>query len=310
MGSSSPQPLSRATLALIWAVLPGPLLLLLFALPLTTVLLPVLLVPTIGLFWWNQSSPIAKQADFQTLIWTYILTGTIGTTLVILVQSLLSYGFTMIISGSEFEAFFEQFGKNEKDLAEMDYIELASRRQMSRRWEYWAYLVFLSFGLAGLIEEYLKYTALGLARRYGRATKRQDFLIVTVAAVLGFSTIENIGFVYAAVQAEQPLGELIMTVMERVVVGPVGHSLPAILIGFNVIQREFDNRPLSLFDILREPVLFYGAADFMLFGISAINGNVGWIHPGGTLMYLMFALVFAMQIGFAFHVRRQLKSFA
>ncbi|KAM0816876.1 hypothetical protein AB5N19_02678 [Seiridium cardinale] len=90
------------------------LLLLLFALPLTTVFLPILLVPTIGLFWWKQSSPIAKQAGFQTLIWTYILTGIIGTTLVILVQCLLSYGFTMIIFGPEFEAFFEQFGKNER----------------------------------------------------------------------------------------------------------------------------------------------------------------------------------------------------
>ncbi|KAM0816877.1 hypothetical protein AB5N19_02679 [Seiridium cardinale] len=101
-----------------------------------------------------------------------------------------------------------------------------------------------------------------------------------------------------------------MTAVERVIVGPIGHSLPAILIGFDVVQRDFDNRPLSLFDILREPVLFHGAADFMLFGISALDGNVGWIHPGGTLMYLMFALVFAMQIGFASHVRRQLKTFA
>ncbi|KAH6644926.1 hypothetical protein BKA67DRAFT_586479 [Truncatella angustata] len=307
MKSGSPQASSKATTALLWAVLPGLGLTFLFTSSLKAAFLPVLLAPTFCLFWVNQSFPVTKRADLKTLIWTYVLTGTIGTTLVVVFQSLLSYGFAVVIFGSDLDTYFKEFGKSEKILMEADEETLSRRREMAGRWGYWLYLVFLAFITAGLIEEYMKYCALNLARRYGRVTKQRDFLTVAVAAALGFSTIENIGFVYAAVREKQPTNELFLTVAERVVVGSTGHSLPALLVGINAVQENYHNQPTSLFVVIRDAVLFHGSADFMLFAISAIDGNVGWVHPRGSLMYLMFALVIIMQSTFGCYVRQKLK---
>lgn len=69
---------------------------------------------------------------------------------------------------------------------------------MAWTWQYFTFLAILTYILAGLLEELMKYLAVTTARR--RSAKLTDlaYIYLVIAATLGFSAIEKVGFVYAA----------------------------------------------------------------------------------------------------------------
>ncbi|KAI5865123.1 hypothetical protein GGS23DRAFT_618109 [Durotheca rogersii] len=95
---------------------------------------------------------------------------------------------------------------------------------------------------------------------------------LTVASALGLSTIENIGFMYAAVQANQ---ELALTLFERLDIRSPAHDTGGLLIGVNAARRDLRQETVS-------PSSSVGPFDFMLFAISALNGNSFSVVPGLT----------------------------
>ncbi|ORY61654.1 uncharacterized protein BCR38DRAFT_440811 [Pseudomassariella vexata] len=292
---SSRHHFSRATYILIYSIFPLTLILILYISPLTAALLPVLVTPTIWLFLHDRQRCTNERKDPQTFLWTYILTGTVGVTVVVITQYVLSYLCAAILFGSEIGEYMDQFSKSEKDLTESDPAVLARRREMAMRWQYWVFLLLLAFVFAAVIEECLKYSALILARRYGRVIHERNYVTIVMAGALGFSIIENIGFVYATVQAGQGAGQLALTLLERVVIASPMHALGAVVIGINVIRRDVYKHDLNLMHVLGLPVLIHGTFDFGLFAVSALNGNVGWVHPhGGWLLVALVWTIFMM----------------
>ncbi|KAI0004025.1 hypothetical protein F4779DRAFT_600633 [Xylariaceae sp. FL0662B] len=297
--------LRRSSKALLWGVIPCMLIALLIASPLMIAFLPVILLPTLGLAWHNNAQPSDRRVDAETLIWTYVSTGTLGTVAVIVVQSIVSYAVAWVLFGRDKDAFLAEMQRQESDITGMDAESLATRQEMAGSWPYWVFMFVFAFGVAGLVEEVLKYSALPLARRHGRVAHEYNYVVLAAAGALGFSTFENIGFVYAAARAEQSLSELALTLAERVLVGSPGHVTGAVLIGLNAALRDFHAQPLSLTQIIGVPVVFHGVFDFMLFSISALDGNVGWVHPRGKTLVLVLVLVVAIQGTQAAIVRRR-----
>ncbi|RYP52447.1 hypothetical protein DL769_010680 [Monosporascus sp. CRB-8-3] len=159
---------------------------------------------------------------------------------------------------------------------------------MARQPRYWVFLAVLAFVVAGVIEESLKYYALQYARHYGRIAHPKNLFTVAMAAGLGFSTAEGIGFVYAAAQESQPLGRIVETVAERGALGPATHALTAGLISLNFIRRDLRGERLGFGQVIGNSVLFHGSFNFIVMGVSALEGNVGWIHPRGiTLLFVL-----------------------
>ncbi|KAI0597786.1 hypothetical protein F4775DRAFT_218484 [Biscogniauxia sp. FL1348] len=302
---SQGQSLSHATKILVWLGLPSIVVGVWILSPLTASLIPALLLPTFCLVWWDRAQPIDQRTNIETFIWTYVLTGILGTTVVIIIQSILSYVFALVLFQADTERFFAEFQRSGADIASMDAETLAARRQMAASWPNWIFNFLLAFVMAGTVEEWLKYSALALAHRYGRIFHERNYIVLAAAGAMGFGTFEAIGFIYAAAREPEGPGGLAMAVVERIVVGPPMHAVGAALIGLNTARRDFHGQSLGIANIIALPLFFHGLLDFCLFSFSALDGNVGWIHPHGKRLLLVYGVVLTVHGILIIYVRRR-----
>ncbi|XXG98139.1 hypothetical protein Hte_004460 [Hypoxylon texense] len=232
---------SRSTKILIWVVFPVLSIALGIASPLTALLSIFILGPTFYLVRYDRRRPEEQRADLETLIWTYLLTGIVGTATVVVAQSLLAYLFALALfpHGAALTQLFQEIQRSEHELASLDASTLAARRRMAGCWQYWVFMLAFAFGAASVPEELLKYAGLMYARRRGRVAHPHNYVTLGAAAALGFSTVENIGFVYAAAKQNQERGELLLTLFERVAVGSPMHAMSGLLIGIAASRRDF-----------------------------------------------------------------------
>ena len=244
--------------------------------PVTAAVLPITLSPTAWLLRrWGKLDP-QKRGHLETLIWIYTLTGTVGVVGVMALQAATVYLSTKVIFGEQADAYMTEFLRKAVDLTADDKLR---RRDMALSWRYLAFLGVSTFVVAGLLEESLKYLSLVWARRSKRPiTHEAQYLQYAIAAGLGFSTIEMIAFV-AAESKSKSLPMLALTVLERVALGTPGHVLNACLISIYAIRRDIRREALSFWQVVGPSVFYHGVFDFVLFAISASNGNIGWVHP-------------------------------
>ncbi|KAI1376911.1 protease prsW family-domain-containing protein [Hypoxylon crocopeplum] len=302
---SNQYPLSRSTKILLWAVLPALFIAIGISSPLTAALSVFILAPTFYLLRHDRAQPAEQRTDPETFIWTYILTGTVGTFIVIIIQSALSYLLALVLFQSSTSEYLKEVQRGEDEVANLDAETLATRQRMAGRWQYWAFMLLFAYLAAALPEEALKYYGVAYARRRGRLAHERNYMTLGAAAALGFSTVENIGFLYAAASEGQGLGKLALTLVERVVVGSPMHVMGGLLSGLAASRRDFRGEDLSLVQIIGLPVLIHGAWDFSLFATSALDGNVGWVHPRGKSLVAILGLAVTIQGTLAFVVRKK-----
>ncbi|KAI1774952.1 protease prsW family-domain-containing protein [Hypoxylon cercidicola] len=300
---------SRSTGTLIWAVLPVLFTALAIASPLTAFLSVFILCPTFYLVRYDRTRPPDQRVDLETFIWTYVLTGTVGTAAVLVVQSLLSYLLALAFFQGQTAQLLREIQRGEDEVASLDAETLAARRLMAGRWQYWTFMLTFAGFAASVPEELLKYAGLVYARRRGRVAHAHNYVTLGAASALGFSTVENVGFVYAAAKLQnQGYGELLLTLFERVAVGTPMHVMGGLLVGIAASRRDFRGEALSLVRILRVPVLIHGAWDFSLFASSALDGNVGWVHPRGRSLLIVLAIAISTQLVMVLVVRKKYAS--
>ncbi|OAL32792.1 hypothetical protein AYO20_07749 [Fonsecaea nubica] len=269
-------------------------------------------LPTVYLYSRETSRDHQKRTDTSILVWTFILGGTVGITVAMLAQSVLAYLLAVLCFNGHTNAmvYLAETVKTEDDIK--DEAHRKGRREMSRRPAYWVFMMLFAFVVAGLVEESIKYiaitTMLDWAQRSshgaGNVINYRDYITVAVAAALGFATVENITFLVGAARQRKGSGGsgssagggagALLTAVERAVIGTPGHCMTAALIGANMFVRARHDRLvgggvgeqhstlasiLTSWSILRDPALFHGCFNFMLFAVSALEGNVGWIHP-------------------------------
>ncbi len=133
------------------------------------------------------------------------------------------------------------------------------------------------------------------------------YIAYAIASALGFSTLENIGFIYQACQVESA-SRLAITVCERVAIGAPLHSGSGILLAVNVIRRDLRHEPLNLWQVMQLPILLHGTFNFFLFSLSAANGNIGWVHPTSRIsVVLCYTFTIVMLVTVYLLVRDQIR---
>ncbi|KAI1800060.1 protease prsW family-domain-containing protein [Daldinia bambusicola] len=303
--ASNTSRVSRSTRILLWVILPAISIALGIISPLTALLSLFVLAPTFCLLRYDRARPATQRTDLETFIWTYVFIGTVGMFAVVVIQSLLLYLLSYALFPSSVSVLLAEFARGESAVASLDAEALATRRQIADSWQYWALMFLFCYCGASIPEELLKYSGLAYARRRGRITHEHNYVTLAAAAALSFSTFENIGFIYATVKANKGFAYLALAIVERVLIGSPMHVMGGLLIGLAAAGRDFRGEASSLAQIIGLPAIIHGAWDFSLFGTSALNGNVGWIHPQGKSLLAVISIAVIVEGILFFAVRRR-----
>ncbi|PMD42996.1 hypothetical protein L207DRAFT_509573 [Hyaloscypha variabilis F] len=288
---SQPPPNTTLSLSARLATYLGPpslILLTSLASPKTGLLTPLAFLPTTYAYRrYTHSSTIhpTRHAPLEPLTWTYLLSGTCGLLGVGLIQMAVVKAVSLLLfyrdpGGSE--DFWTEFART--SVQGLSVEELGKRARIAWGWRNWVFNGVLTFVAAGFGEEILKYAPIAYARRRGEREEKKRgsraYVDYALAGALSFSLIENIGFLYAAVEkGGESWSRLAFSVFERVVVGGMGHLTMSVLTALRATRRDFYGDRLSWWEVIGPAALYHGAFDFLCFSVSAWEGNVGWIHP-------------------------------
>lgn len=263
--------------------------------PRAVMLLPPVFALTGLVLYYRSTLPPSQRSSksLETLFWMYLGTGTIGMIGLMIVQAVLAYGFAYALFGPEAEWFLREFQNVPNDAEIPDHEHKAARAAFAARPSYWLFIFIMSFDLAAGCEEGLKYLSIMAAKRYrgGSLGSHREYLIYGAFAALSFGTIENILFLMAACQKGESGWTLATTVFERVVAAAPGHMLGGISIALGVIRRDELKENVGMFRIMRRSILCHGLWDMVLLGVSALNGNLGWVHPDGISLAICYVFV-------------------
>lgn len=268
---------------------PSTVLLTSLASPKAGLLSPLVCLPTAGFYLkWreaNKNDP-SQRAELEPLVWTYIVQGTIGLAGVLVTQ----IGICRIASSVVFDSaqmrkdFWREFARS--TISGLTPSQLAHRAQLASSWQNWVFVGGLSFIAAGFLEETLKYLPIVYARRRERRTelvepnrrRSRAYLDYILAGTLSFGSMETLFSLFSACRNEAG-SKLALTLSERLVFGSLGHLLPAALIALRAIRRDYYGDQLSWWSVVGPSVLLHGTFDLIVLSFSALEGNVGWIHP-------------------------------
>ncbi|EMC92988.1 hypothetical protein BAUCODRAFT_151366 [Baudoinia panamericana UAMH 10762] len=296
-----------------WLGMPAFLALASIGAPHTALSYPILLLPTLGAVYSWHYSIHSQRAELDTLTTIYFLSATVGMVLDMLAQALLAYGTGILIFGDQLVAYLREVSRT--SVTGSSASQLADRASMAASWRYYLFLLLFNYLLGPPLEEAIKYAP--IAWYEGRASSaegadankvtasKRKYLHYAVAAALGFATSENIAFVRAAVKAGESPSRLAITVLERTVVGGLGHAFTAALIAVNAAKYAGKAGSVGkLVQVLGPSVLYHGTLNMVLLVISALNGNVGWIHPTNPWTVAgMVAAVAGILLACFLHVR-------
>lgn len=305
MGSSTPSTdpsdeghssgkLSTASRSLFALGLPTAFAGLAYASPPTAAIAPVLVTPTVLAARQIWRLPPSEAGDFNTATWTYLGSGLTGPVLVGLVQTVVSIVALKLFFGPQAGTYLKEFQRSTLEGVSTEVI--AQRRLFAKDPRSIVILALISYPLAGVLEEAFKYLALRLAMWRTKPNHEREYLIYATAAGIGFATIENLLFVYAGIKGGEVATQVALTALERTVFAIVGHGATAAMVGLRSIHRDSRKDKMSFWEVISRPALYHGTFDFMLFCVSAWNGNVGWIHPTDVVSnVVMFGLGILIQ---------------
>ncbi|KAF7116899.1 hypothetical protein CNMCM5793_005529 [Aspergillus hiratsukae] len=298
--------LSLSTRLLCYLGPPSALLLIATTSPKTALLSPLSLVPT-AVFYrkWRKSSEAApaRHAELEPLIWTFTLSGTLGLAAAAAVQMGICQAVSAVLFSSEElrREFWDEFSRT--TIAGLTEAQLMRRAELASSWQNWVFNGALTYLAAGLVEEVLKYIPVIYARRRDAKRKQRrdrSYIDYVLAGALGFSVVENIGFIYTACEGgHESWTKLLLTFVERVVLGQLGHLSVACLTALRATRRDYYGDSLGLWGVIGPAGLFHGTYNFAVMGASALEGNVGWIHPNGLQNSVLVLGLVSGMIGMA-----------
>ncbi|KAK3719078.1 hypothetical protein LTR37_004642 [Vermiconidia calcicola] len=288
-----------------------------FASPKTALLSPLAFVHTGYLYkkWYdaNRAEP-SRRGKLEPMVWTFATAGTLGLEAMAVIQAAVGYAIcTLIFGNGETRSYFlEEVGRS--SIAGLTDDELAHRAELAWSWKNWILYGLTCFGLAGFLEEALKYSPIAWARRRrlkdDSKLRNRAYLDYALSSALSFGLVEGIGFLYAScVHGEENGSKLALTIFERLMLGSSGHLLMAALTALRAIRRDYyGEKYMSWWSVVGPSIVLHGAYDFGAMIFSASEGHVGWIHPTSTRKTIMMLL---MAFGFLFTemmlVRRELR---
>ncbi|KAK4570461.1 hypothetical protein LTR86_002541 [Recurvomyces mirabilis] len=258
---------------------------------------PLIVTPTLGLAYWHHRQPKQEQADLDTLTYLYTLTATLGLALSLSAQLLLTLAISRLLFGADWRDYLRAFMQTEIAPATPEIA--AANWAWIAKWQHWVFLATVPTFLAGGVEEVLKYCAIAFLRRQRKSKYQQQqprekdssrrpaqlvkshYLQYALTASLAYCTMESIGFIRTMDRPEISPAKAALMVCERIFIGGLGHCLTSCLLAAKAASLGGDYKEGlgNWWWILREPILFHGGFNLVLFALSGWNGNVGWVHP-------------------------------
>ena len=282
--------LSRSARLLCYLGPPSTILLTAFASPKTALLSPLAFLHT-GLFYrkWRQLEKVdpSRRGELEPMIWTYVVSGTLGLVAVSLVQGITGYALSTMLfgSGEERTLFLKEAMRS--SIEGLSSEQISTRMAIAHSWQNWAFnAAFMS--AVGLFEEGLKYLPIEYARRRYSTEKdgqkrNRAYLDLVLSSALSFGLVEGIGFLYTACEQQQQSWPILLrTLFERLLLGSTGHLLVATLTALRATRRDFYGAKMSCWAVVGPSALLHSAQNFVALSLSASEGNPGWIHPSGV----------------------------
>lgn len=236
------------------------------------------------------------------MIWTFAAAGTLGLAAVAGVQIGILKGVGYVIFyGRErmAEEYWEEFGRGSVEGLAGETV--TRRAELAGSWQGWVFNALFTFVAAGFVEEVVKFLPVVYARhRDGKDRKKSKsraYLDYVFAGALSFGVIESIAFLYTACEeGNESWSKLALTAFERIVLGQLGHLSVSALTALRATRSDYgkgEEEKMSWWQVIAPSVLLHGANNFAAMAASAVEGNVGWIHPvkvWNLLMLLGFNL--------------------
>jgi hypothetical protein len=285
--------------------------------PRTALLSPLTFLPTAWFYKiWQKSNSInpSCRGELEPMVWTYAAVGTVGLTTVMLVQMVAFKAISAILfdSGKMKGDFWKEFSRS--TINGLTAGELTYGAELAASWQNWIFNSGFAFIMAGLAEETLKYLPIAYTRRRGTLKQRRQrdraYVDYALAGALGFGLVESIGFIYASCEhGYESWSKIVLTVFERIIIGQLGHLSVSVLTALRAIRRDYYGDQLSWWSVVGPSVFFHGAFKFVAISASALEGNVGWIHPTGVWNTMaMFGLATGLVTTATWQVRQEWKA--
>ena len=301
---------------------PATILLISIASPVTGLLTPLAFLPAAGLYKayaTSASKDSSRRANLEPLIWTCVLSTTVGVAAATAVQAFVGYSTATVLFGNgEARDYFvrEAMRASTDGLSAQD---ISQRAALAWSWQTTAFNAICSFVGAAITEETLKYSPVAYCRRNlkrvdnERKIRSRAQVDYALAWGLGLGLVEAVGGIYAAVTDAQATWPSIgLTVAERVVLGVSAHLFTAALSATRSIRKDQESgytmskRSIAtFFSIIGPSTFLHGATNFGLFSFSAWNGNLGWIHPTDTTQCIGMLGMYCTALGAAAWLTRR-----
>lgn len=312
MSISQPTSLSLPTRLLSYLGPPSTILLLSLASPKTALVAPLSFLPPAYFFSkWRKSnaSHPSRHAGLEPLIWTFAAAGTLGLAAVAGLQLGICKSAGLLIfygKGEMREEYWGEFWRGEGEVEGLAAETIARRAELAGSWQGWVFNAVFTFVAAGMVEETIKFLPVAYARwqrrrsgsrsgsgAVGQKKKKKQgsrvYLDYVLSAALSFGVVESIAFLYdACEQGHESWSKLGLTLFERIVLGQLGHLSVAALTALRATRSDYGGEErMSWWEIIRPAVLLHGGSNFAAMAASAVEGNVGWVHPTGVLNLLV-----------------------
>lgn len=277
--------------------------------PATALAVPFVAAPTVALLYQRSKAPPAdRPGNLENLIWAFLGAATVAPAVCITLQSALSYGTALLMLGDRTSDYIKEFTREADDVRSLSMEMVQKRAAMAHSWRYIAYLTLFSFSMAGLPEEAMKYSILKyIEYRHSNQSNTKltarEFMLYAATVGLGFSFVENLGFIYAAA-VHDTRNMMLVTAAERILYGTTAHVFTAILTGARMakatVKDASGEKASNWLQITMPSLLYHGAGDAALLGACAWDGHPGFVHPqtvGKFATYIVAPIVLMTGLG-------------
>lgn len=281
--------LTRPARLVYWIGPPTAIIAALVVSPRVAATLPAIALPTALAIQQYRSSPPKDDKEVERCFWIYLSTGVVGLAAAAAVQCVLGYGFLHLFHGDKTLNFIEEAWQGIKELPAET---LAARIADAWSWQSVAKRFFLSYIMAGLVEESIKLHPIAYLRRSQQISADTDskatYIRYAVASALGFATMESIVGAWGLVIVGSSWTRVAVEMGERIIFGTIAHGLMTVLAAMRMSRLDDaskgDEKPKRLtfrqwMRTIGPSALFHGSFNFSLFSISAMNGSLAWEHP-------------------------------
>jgi len=276
------------------------------------VVMPLVLLPTYLLY--RQWAKHYQEVELYMLLRVYATAFVPGALVVMLIEGVITVLFIVIILPDALRQLVKGLGEDpsksptspdgRKNPPGLEFLSLPESAPL------FIFLFLLAYVSAGGVEESLKYYLTRKVNKLRPAYKNiRGITLYAVAAALGFSTVENIGYVSSGAAMDPSFLAVFVNALGRVLISTPLHLMCGYLMALRLCRREvLGELSLGRFRLLFPSVFWHGSFDFFLFVIMVLSQR--WSDkPGEDMKSLawMSLVVVACFVGLYMNIRQEKK---